>query len=120
MAAGGGAGAFFLILLSTYARLPVAWILALPGVGVACGSALFSSRRSSFWGALSAGLGVTLTVFVLWLRAPTRIGIVALARQLVLTFPGALHILIILVAAIVIGAGRDRPLVGRPTPERES
>lgn len=111
MVVGGGAGAFFLVLLVTYARVPVEIILGFPGIGLALGIGAFSFRRSMPWGILAAVLGYVWTVFVLWLRAPGATGLVELALGLPLTIWGAQHAFLVVSIGYLVGAGwRKAPL----------
>jgi len=108
MAIGGGAGAFFLILLVTYAGVPRDLILGAPGIGLALGAGLFSFRRSKTWGALAALLGYAWTVCVLWLQNPAKAGFGDLALELPLSTWGALQVLLVAVVGALIGAGWEK------------
>jgi len=105
MVIGGGAGAFFLVLLVTYAGVRGELILGLPGIGLALGVGLFSFRRSMPWGILVAVLGYAWTVCVLWLQRPDKIGLAELALRLPLTVWGALHALLVVGVGCLVGAG---------------
>jgi hypothetical protein len=105
MIIGGGAGAFFLVLLGTYAGVPVDLLLGLPGIGLAGGMGIFSFRRSKPWGILAVALGYAWTVFVLWLRAPKQTDLAELAFELPLTLSGAPHVLLVVILGYLLGAG---------------
>jgi len=110
MVVGGGAGAFFLVVLSTYAHLPADWVpIALPGVGLAVGMGAFSFRRSVPWGLVAAVLGVIWTAFVLWLRAPGRNETHDLGARLLLTGSGLVSVFLIVLTGVVVGAGWEKP-----------
>jgi hypothetical protein len=109
MVIGGGAGALLLSMLSTYGHLDPSLIFALPGVGLAVVAGAFSSRRSTAWGAITAVAAVAWTLFVIWLRAPTRSAPWTSALEVAGTIPGAVHLGVVVVAGLAAGAGWTKP-----------
>jgi len=121
MVIGGGAGAFLLSMLTTYGHVDPFLLLALPGVGLAVVAGAFSSGRSPAWGAITAVAGVAWTLFVIWLRAPTRIDPWTRALQVAGTIPGAVQLAFVVGTGIVAGAGWTKsPRVIDPDADAES
>ncbi len=100
-----GAGFGFLVMQVLGATIDIRFLLAVPGIGLALGCGLFSTRRRIGWGITCLLLAPAWVISSIWFQHPTDWSLLSAAEFLATTVWGVANLVVAAVAGFILGAG---------------